>query len=888
MRWLCLVLVACSARSKPVSPPPIAERSPVAPRTPEPDPAPPTFRLPGDVTPIRIALDLTIVPAVDRVTGTVRFAATVVRPTRVVWLNAAGLVVSHAELAGKAARVIKGGDDFIGLASESELGVGPLAIGVAFEASLDRTRSRGIYAETEGTEPYVYTFFEPIDARRAFPCFDEPAYKVPWQLTFHVKRDHVALANAPVVRETDEPGGMKRVELAESKPMPSYLVAFVVGPFEVIDGGVAGRAHTPIRFIVPSGRAGELGWAKQVTPRVVAALEDYFDMDYPYGKLDVAVVPRYWGTMEHPGIVAMGQPLTLIRGDQETRARKQGYANILAHELSHYWFGDYVTMAWWNDTWLNEALGEWSDMNITEAVEPTWRVRDDRVGLALQAMTADETLATRAMRNPVTTREGIQASFDNDITYFKGASLLRMFEAIAGRDAWRDFVRGYVRAHAWGNASETDFTSAMRAALGPQVADGFDSFLGVPGVPLVTAEIRCDQRVVVASHRRSLPPNVADPNHHAWKLPVCVRYGDATRANRACGFGEASVRIPIEGRCPTWIIPNADAVGYYRSSIDPKVARDLLDPRSAIARVAKPTSAERMMLVADLRAMVQRDELAIDRLLALVPAIAADPDPKVARWAFEAASFATDELDDALHAAATKWRVRAFGPSARALGWRRAQSDSDERHSLRIRQLAEVARDDDAIARAGEKLADRWIEDRTGLDDDLVGVALGVAMYRGTSVRFDRYLAAARAARDRTERTRILGALGFVRDPGLAARVLELALGKEFDLRDTMWIAGSLLFHRATRDRALVWFEQHLDELLARMRDDDAAGYLGALAGAFCNPRQRKAVADLVTPRAAKIDGAQAAVARSLEQSEQCIVELARERSALTRFLRRN
>src|SRR5439155_21104613 len=190
----------------------------------------------------------------ERATGVMHVDATVVRATRVVWLDATGLAIAHAELAGKPARVIAGGDDFIGL-DAGELAPGPLAIDVAFDAPIDHSRSRGIYVEHEHGVPYVYTFFEPIDARRAFPCFDEPAYKVPWQLVFHVRASDVALGNAPIVGETPEAGDMKRVELAESKPLPSYLVAFVVGPFEVIDDGTAGRATTPIRFVIPQGRA---------------------------------------------------------------------------------------------------------------------------------------------------------------------------------------------------------------------------------------------------------------------------------------------------------------------------------------------------------------------------------------------------------------------------------------------------------------------------------------------------------------------------------------------------------------------------------------------------------------------------------------------------------
>ncbi len=421
MRAVLLVaLVACAASE---SPGPVAPAIPAAPITASipalvPDPAPPVLRLPGDVKPIRAALDLTVFPDQPTLSGTVHIPADVVTPTRVVWLNATDLTIHHAELDGKPARLVTGNDDFIGLTVDRVLPLGSIAIDLAFTAKIDPTRSRGVYREREGNEPYIYTFFEPIDARRAFPCFDEPSYKIPWQVTLHVRQADVALGNAAVLRETAEPGGLKKVELAATRPLPSYLVAFVVGPFEIVDGGTAGRAQTPIRFVLPRGRAGELGYARQITPKVVAALEDYFDMAYPYGKLDVAVVPRYWGTMEHPGLVALGQPLTFIHPDEETIPRKEFYANIAIHELAHYWFGDYVTMAWWDDTWLNEALGTWSDLNITEAAEPSWRVRDDRVDLSASAMAADEALATQAIRQPVTTREAIAASFDNAITFF--------------------------------------------------------------------------------------------------------------------------------------------------------------------------------------------------------------------------------------------------------------------------------------------------------------------------------------------------------------------------------------------------------------------------------------------------------------------------------------
>ena len=885
---IAVAIAACSSPAKHAVPTasPIPTPAPAAVKA-VPDTAPPALRLPGDVKPTKYALDLTIVPDQPKATGRVSIDADVVKPTRVVWLNATDLVIANATIGGRPARVIKGGEDFVGITTDAELAPGTTVLTLDFTAAIDSSKSRGIYSEKEGAETYAYTFFEPIDARRAFPCFDEPAYKVPWQLTFHVKKDHVARANAAVVRETDEANGMKRVELAVSKPMPSYLVAFVVGPFEVVDGGVGGRIKTPINFIVPKGRAPELRWAKEVTPRVVAALEDYFDMDYQYGKLDVAVVPRYWGTMEHPGIVAMGQPLSLIRPEQETRSRKQSYANILAHELGHYWFGDLVTMAWWDDTWLNEALGEWLDMNITDSVEPKWRYRDERVEISLAAMSTDEALATQAMRQPVTTREGIGASFDNGITYFKGASLFRMFEAFVGPDKWRDAMRAYMRTHAWKNATADDLLATLSDKLGAPTASAIRTFLDQPGVPLIKAKLSCTGKTgkLALHQQRALAAGVKDtvPNR-TWNVPVCVRYGDST-AQRACiELDQADGELALD-RCPTWFILNADSTGYYRSSVDLATAKALLTPTSAIAKAAKPTAAERMMLVADLRWMVSREELAFDKLLELVPLIAADPDEKVATWAFEAASFRSDPLSDALYAKEKKFLAKTFGPRARQLGWARAKSDSDVRHELRQALLGAVAKDDPVLSKQAETLADQWLADRTGIEDDLVGSVLATVTANGNQARFDKLLAAARSARDRSEQQRLLSALGGFRDPAIAAKALEIVRGTEFDLRDSRQILYSVLFRRETKAIGTKFVTEQIDALLARMRDDEASWFLGALASYPCTAQQRTVLAELVTPRAAKYSGADIAVKRGLEQSQQCIDDAARELPALQRFL---
>ena len=522
-------------------------------------------------------------------------------------------------------------------------------------------------------------------------------------------------------------------------------------------------------------------------------------------------------------------------------------------------------------------------MNITDAVAPEWHFRDYRVSLASEAMKADETLAAHPIRHSVTTTEQIEASFDNDLTYAKGSTVLRACEALVGPDRWRDFIRGYVKKHAWGNATAQDFLGDLRAALGPEVAGLLDLYTSRAGVPLVKVTAGCKQ-ITVDTGARALPAGIVEDSDDRaeWPVPVCFRYGDATHSDRACTTMHEPVAVSY---CPTWVIPNAGANGYQRSVWDPKLVAQLLDPHSAVARVAQPTAAEKMMAIVDVRAMVDRGELAIDQSLARVPAILADPDPAVARWAGSAAAFRADALSDSLYHLAEAWWLKVYRAPAHALGWHRAPNDSDDRQELRRTLLWAVGGRDATLRAEAEQLADRWLADRTGVDDDVVDPMLDAAARHGNAARFERILAAAKAPRDRDEVGRLLRALGEFEDPALARRALDLVLGHDFDLRESVAILEIELNRRETRDLALAFATEHLGEILPRMRSDEASWLLGFMAGAFCDTQRIDAVRALVTPPAAKIDGAQLAVTRGLEKAQQCVTELGREQPALEHFL---
>jgi len=330
----------------------------------EQSPSPPAFRLPADVVaPVRYRAELTIVPDQDTFTGTVEIDLHFAKSTSILWLNAEKLVVKDAALTVGSdkmpARTISEPKDFVGFAFDHPVGPGAAMLRVTFQGEISRKDMQGIFQVKDGNEWYVYSQFENISARQAFPCFDEPGYKVPWQLALHVKRDQVALSNTPIVSETESSDGMKAVKFAETPPLPSYLVALTVGHLDFVDAGTVGRKNTRIRIVVPHGRGGEAKYSAQTTPTIVNLLEDYFGIPYPYDKLDEVAIPLAGYAMEHPGLVTFGAQIILAKPEAQTLGFQRGWTSVAAHELAHQWFGDLVTTAWWDDTWLNEGFATW-------------------------------------------------------------------------------------------------------------------------------------------------------------------------------------------------------------------------------------------------------------------------------------------------------------------------------------------------------------------------------------------------------------------------------------------------------------------------------------------------------------------------------------------------
>jgi alanyl aminopeptidase len=893
--FLAWTLVGCASHATGTSPtsatPATGGSSAATPATPAaPDPKPPALRLPAGVHPTGYQVFLDIDPEQPTFRGVVHIDLQIDQPTRLLWLHGQGLDVKSAEIGSLHARSFAAPGGFLGLALSGELPAGKTALEIGFEGKLDSVRSQGIYRvkEPDGRW-YVYTFFEPVDARRAFPCFDEPSFKVPWKLAIRTPASNVAAANTRAATDKVEEGH-RIVEFEESKPLPSYLVAFVVGPFAIIDGGTAGKFNTPLRFIVPPGHEEELRFAREATPRAVGLLEDWFGMAYPYGKLDVAVVPRYWGTMEHPGIVAMGQSLTLIKPSEETLERKKHYANILIHELAHYWFGDYVTMAWWNETWLNEGMGEWMDNKLTTLFDPAWKFGRTRLGFRAGAMSADGLASAKALRQPVGQASDVESSFDGALTYSKGMSVLYMYEHFLGEEKFQKAIRKYLDDHKWGNVVSEDLVAAISAEAGRDLDASLHGFIDQPGVPTVALELVCEKgkppRVKLAQ-KRFRPLGAGEIADATWQIPMCLRYGTGKAASQKCDLlTETSAEWPLEGAkaCPAWVLGSADAYGYYRVAYTPA-------GRAALVKVARAalTPAERHGLVVDTAALVQAGELPLGELLALGSSFLGDPDFLVQTVAFGSLGYVDpDELPAELLPAYRRMIDKLLGAQAKRLGWTEKANESNDDRERRTMLVPRVARwgDDPRLRGEATRLARAWLADRKAVAHDLARAVLHVAAHFGDRALFDAYLAEARHTKDREDRAMLLGALASFADPALVKAAEDLALAGEFDVRDGGGLFMAGMDDPATREQAWTFVKAHFDELAAKLRDDEKSWSLG-VARSFCDAEHRADAEAFFKERAAKINGGPQALARTLESMDECIAQRARNAPEIATFLKK-
>lgn len=903
---LALCLASCGAPTaggpsgdEPVAvatPAPAPPASTTAPPTAAERHEPPSLRLGDGARPSGYQIELTLDPRKETFRGKVEIDIEVSRALDILWLNQTDLTIDEASLVsgGRTVplRVVPGGQNFVGFIGDGPVRPGVVKFRASYQGKLPGHEQSGLFRRKEGDFWYIYSQFEPFDSRRAFPGFDEPNFKVPYQLTLHVAQDHRGFTNTPVVSESKSPDGMKTLRFAPTPPLPSYLVALAVGPFEVVDAGTAGRNKTPIRIITPRGKSGGATYAAQVTGEILVLLEDYFDQPYPYAKLDKIAVPSFLGAMENPGLITYHQELILAEARDETLWRQRGYAGTCAHELAHIWFGDLVTMQWWDDLWLNEAFATWMSAKIIHQWKPEWDGDVNMVRSAGRAMASDSLDSARKIRQPIASKHDIDSAFDG-ITYGKGAAVLRMFEAWIGEEKFRQGIISYINAHANGNADAADFLAALGQVGGGETVSAFETFIDQSGVPLVTASLSCQAGrktgkppVLALSQQRYAPKGSSIDTSRTWKLPVCVEYGAGKARGRTCTLltdAQAEIALTDMKRCPSWVLPNSDMTGYYRVAHDKSTLTALL--RAPRNRFTVP---ERIGLINGMGAMVKAGTMSRAEALAWVPRLHKERNRHIASSTLGLSYVPREMLPDELKPSYARFINKMYGPWARQLGWKVGPNEPDSVRLIRPRVLALVAHEggDRALIREARKLVDRWLEDRAAIHPDLVGTAISVATREGDLALWQRFYDQARATTDSKERSRLLRGMAGFEDPEIVKKNLAIMGTDQFKLVDSSRLMWAALFTPANRSVAFGFLEQNFDQLLPRV-PRFAASALGFTAGAFCSPEGIARAEKFLRPRITRVQGGPRALDQALERANLCVAQKSREQPSLVKFLKK-
>jgi aminopeptidase N len=890
------LIVGCGAAPAPEPmPPPPALPHPAATAALESAPPPrDDGRLPSGVRPTRYALNLKIDPKSPTFVGNARIGVVVDQPTRTVVMHgrnlavqevlygsAKGTVAGHAAL--RMAARSRGEPEELVLTFDQPLPAGEGHIALSYQAPF-ADGLRGLYRVEEGGDAYAYTQFEPNDARRAFPCFDEPGNKTPFEIAITVPKGSVAFANTPEARHREiEQGNLVTFEFEPSRPIPTYLVAFGVGPLDVLEGPTK---PTSVRLVSVRGKSAFGKLSVEAAAADLDLLGKYFDRPYPYPKLDVAAVPNFGaGAMENPGFVTFREELLLLDPEHASSTARRTMAGVMAHELAHQWFGDLVTMQWWDDLWLNEAFATWMSDKIVDQWRPETRARVLAVGAKSTVMEEDALASARKIRNAVRSTSEAEEAFDG-ITYGKGRAVLNMTEAWLGEDAFREGLRRYIKKHEWGNATASDLYAALaEASGGREVAKVMDSFTDQTGVPLVTSSLHCPAGGTSFVELRQQEYRTLERKERGdklWRIPLCVVYESGGKAEKQCTLLDtAEAKVELGKTCPAFFYPNAGEAGYFR------VGLERGDMNKLARSSSKLSEQERFGLVSNAWAAVWSGDLPVGDYLALLRGFKKETSKLV--WGQIVDSLASVDravVSDAARPTFAKYVQELIGPTARRLGWTAQRGESDEQKVLReaaLGALGFLGNDDWALGEA-RRIADAWLADPMKIDADIARIAVPLAAKKGDAALFDRLQGILKNPKMPEIRLIALSGLTAFEDPKLVERTLGLTLDRTIKTQDFRYVFTPLGSRRATRDATYAWIEGHFDEI-SRAFPAFLRARLVHVAGAMCDKDRVHAVESFLRPRVEKIEGAEKNTRQSIEEGLRCAALAERERATTSSWL---
>jgi puromycin-sensitive aminopeptidase len=664
---------------------------------------------------------------------------------------------------------------------DEPLPVGEATLDITFDGEVSKGLE-GLYLAKDGPEECLCTQCEEIDARRIFPCFDEPTFKASFAWKVTTSPDVTVLANGPLVTaEESEDGKSKTWTFAPTKPMSSYLVALVIGDVagteeEVISG-------KPIRVYGLKGKEHMGQFAHGYTARLLPWYEEYFGAEYHFDKYDQVAVPGFSaGAMENSGLVLFRQPYLLMDPRTASFKQEQVIALVVAHEFAHMWFGNLVTMKWWDDLWLNEAFAEWMAYKAVNTLSPEYEVWNDFQGGKNAALAADAQESTHPIYSPVETPAQASELFDV-ITYQKGSSVMRMLENFLGNDGFRAGLRTYMQEFSESNAVGHDLWRHLQAASHHPVTAMMESWINQSGYPVVSISLEGsggDTKLSLSQTRFYSSPNPSNVEDQTWQVPLVVRYEDGEGLHETrylLAEKEASLPLEVSGELK-WCYANADEIGFYRQNPDETLLSGLL------ANLDKLSPLEQMGLLGDQWALVRNATHNIPQFLevlsAMLPLEHYSITEEVVGHLHNLERLLESAGDKAALAKFREWVGGSFKGKLEKLGFTPGEGegkDETQRRTAVVDAMATLAHDAPTIEKVTE-LADQEASDPTSVDANLAGTLVAAAAQFGDGNRFDRYvelyLGRKEGSSSPQETNRYLYSFAAFRQEELVDRVLKL------------------------------------------------------------------------------------------------------------------
>ena len=836
------------------------------------------FRLPRHVLPTHY--DIRLEPDLEtlRFDGSVGIDIDITTPTDTIVLNTADIDIKSAGLVSASGSIavteMSYDEEYerVTLVLETTATPGSYRLEIEHSGIInDQLRGlyKSVYRDAEGNEHTIAASqCQTTDARRVFPCWDEPDFKATFQTTMVIASDLAVYTNTRELKRQSLDDGRIEVSFANTMKMSPYLLAFMVGPFEATEPvDVRG---TPIRIIVPKGNVHLTDVALKNAIFCFEYLTDYYGIPYPGDKLDHIAIPDFAaGAMENVGLITYRDAYLVIDEDKASQAELQNSLDVVGHEVAHQWFGNLVTMAWWDDLWLNEAFATWMAFHIVDGWKPEWKMWHDFQHGRAAALELDSLRHTHPIYCRVRTPADANQNFDL-ITYEKGASVVRMLERYLGPAAFRRGVRRYIRRHREGNTVAADLWRALTKASGVEVEPIARAWIEREGYPLIEVRrVRSGGRTQLWLRqerfqlRPQRPPLRSRRTRPAppWPVPWVARLGPRRLERRL--LTHTRERIDLRTPEPRFVYGNADEGGFFRPLHDPSEMRTLVASLSSLAAV------ERMGLVDHQWALVRARRARIGTVLDLAEALAEEADPDVLVALHKPLAFIAHSLIPSVTPESAvsfrNWLVAQFGPAFKSLGWHPARNEPDEvrlRRAILLALVGSVAGSESVIASA-EIRCDRYLVDRRSLDANLADTVVALAARAGGEQRYRRFTTAMTRARSPQEKRRFLLALADFRGRRCVDRTLAMSLTERIPTQDLIFVLARLLANPAARQRCWAFIQKRWSALRRRMPPLLASRLIEATTP-LLEPRYRREIAAFF--RDHPLPGGERALRQTLER----------------------